>query len=135
MEFTEAETRRALHLRALEWANWPAFLSALIVPIAFVFFSVLIVMAYLLVLSLAWTQLRYAFHSFKLASWAAISVRVLAWPIAITGSIWLILHGRFLIAAIALAWPLLHGFFCFGGRVGQIELSFAREIGFVGSDD
>ena len=135
MEFTDAETRWALHLRALEWANWPAFLSALVVPLALVFFPVVIVLAYLLILSLGWTQLRYAFHSYKWASYAALAVRILAWPIAVTGFIWLLLRGRFFIAIVALLWPLLHGFIGFRGRVGQIELNFAREIGFVDSDD
>jgi hypothetical protein len=41
--YTEPELQRWLHLRAIEWAAWPAFITQPVVPILFMFFPALFV--------------------------------------------------------------------------------------------
>jgi hypothetical protein len=135
IELTEEELTRALQLRAIEWANWPAFLSTIVVPITFIFFPAGLVLGWLLLVSLIWTQFRYRFHNFKLASLVSIAVLFLMWPISVVSCVCLLVQHRYWAAIIALLWPLIHGLISIGGQVGRIELNFAREIGFVGIPD
>jgi len=43
-------------------------------------------------------------------------------------------HHRLLVGFVALLWPLLAGFVPALGKVGVIELAFAKKIGFVSRD-
>ena len=58
----------------------------------------------------------------------------LKWPAAISAAIYLFIKGNYISGVLALLWPLLAGFVCIPGKVGLIELAFAKKIGYVDQD-
>lgn len=101
-------TQRWLHLRALEWSNWPAFISQPIVPILFIFYPWLTIVITLVCIDFLWRFVRYSFVNIRLSVIAVYFV-YLKWPVALISTIYLLIHGRYVLAIIALLWPLLAG--------------------------
>src|SRR4029450_9215815 len=64
--YGEPELQRWLHLRAIEWAAWPAFVTQPVIPILFIFFPVLSVIG-ILIADFIWRFIRYSFVSPSLA--------------------------------------------------------------------
>ena len=131
---TEEELRRLLWLRAIEWANWPVFLSQPIVPILFIFLWWPYALAFVFFIDIVWAFVRYSFVNMTLANLGAIFVAWPKWPLAIGSSIYLLIHGSYVAAVIALLWPLVAGFMCIPAQIGRIELLFAKKIGYVNLD-
>jgi hypothetical protein len=134
MEFTESELQRWLWLRAVEWSNWPSFLAQPLAPILFIFFWWPYVLSGILVLDILWAYVRYSYANPRLANTGANLVAWLKWPAAIGAAIYLFIQGRYITGILALIWPLLAGFVCIPAKVGQIELSFAKKVGYVDKD-
>jgi hypothetical protein len=132
--FTEEELRRLLWLRAVEWANWPVFLSQPIAPILFIFLWWPYVLASVIFIDILWAFVRYSFVSISFAKLGPILVAWTKWPAAIGSSIYLFIHGSYVAATIALLWPLVAGFMSIPAQVGRIELLFAKKIGYVNLD-
>lgn len=131
MDLSQAETEKWLHLRAIEWANWPAFLSQLVAPILFVFYPWYGVIVGILIVSALWCLVRDSFTSPALANAGCLAVAWMKWPPAIICSVYLIVRHSYVASVLAIAWPFLAGFICLGGMVGRIELNFAKRIGYV----
>ena len=129
--YTEAEMKRWLWLRAVEWDAFPAFVSQPIAPVLFIFFPWYYVLLVVFVLGLLWCLVRYAFVSVFAATIACLAVVWLKWPAAIGGSIYLFFHHQVIAGLVALLWPVLAGFVTIPGMIGNIELSFAKKVGFV----
>ncbi|PIU53602.1 MAG: hypothetical protein COS90_05250 [Deltaproteobacteria bacterium CG07_land_8_20_14_0_80_60_11] len=134
MEFTESELQRWLWLRAVEWANWPSFLSQPLAPILFIFFWWPYVLAGILVLDILWASIRYSYVNPQLAKAGAILVALFKWPAAIGGAIYLFIQGNYISGVLALLWPFLAGLVCIPAKIGVIELAFAKNVGYVDID-
>lgn len=61
--FTEEETRRWLLLRAIEWNNWPSFVSQPILPVVLIFYPWYYALGGVFVMDLIWATIRYRFVS------------------------------------------------------------------------
>lgn len=134
-DFTEAELRRWLHLRAIEWANWPAYLSQPVVPILLIFFRWFYVLGSVVALAMFWALIRYSFVSPNLSKIGCLFVQYLKWPAALGSAIYLFfVPHRYGVGVLALLWPLLAGFIPLPGQVGRIELMLAKSIGYVEKD-
>lgn len=132
--YTDEEIRRWLWLRAIEWGAFPAYVSQPIVPILFVFYPWYFVVLGVAALGFIWCLVRYSFVSARLAGAVVIPVVWLKWPAAIGSSIYLFIHHQPAAGVVALVWPLVAAFTCLPAKVGVIELTFAKKIGFVSPD-
>jgi hypothetical protein len=132
--WTEDEIKRWLWLRAVEWAAFPAYVSQPLVPIMFIFFPWYRVIAIVVVLGILWSLIRYSFINVTISTIACLVVVWIKWPFAVGSAIYLFFHHQPVPALIALTWPLLSGFIGGPGKVGVIELAFAKKIGFVPQD-
>jgi len=129
---TEAETRRWLFLRAVEWTNWPSFLSQPVVPIMFIFYNWFLVVAAVFCGDVIWAAIRYRYVNVAAATYAVFFVSFCKWPAAIGSAIYLFLHHRYIAGILAVAWPLgLCGIVGVPGKVGSVELLFAQKIGYI----
>jgi len=132
--WTDAEIQRWLHLRAIEWCLFPAFASQPLVPIAFLLFSWYWVIATVVVLNILWSGIRYSYVNITAARVACLFVGLAMWPSAIGSTIYLFIHRQFVPGLIALFWPLLAGYIPPPGKIGVIELAFAKKLGYVPDD-
>src|SRR4029450_9751118 len=107
--YGEPELQRWLHLRAIEWAAWPAFVTQPVIPILFIFFPVLSVIG-ILIADFIWRFIRYSFVSPSLADAGASFVIFLKWPCAIGSAIYLFIDQQYGSAILALLWPVLASF-------------------------
>jgi hypothetical protein len=135
MNLTEAELQRWLHLRSIEWANWPAFLSQPVLPILLIFFRWPFVLGGLVAIDILWAALRYSFTSPALSNAGCVLVVWLKWPAAVGSGLYLFFVTRsYGLGILALAWPILAGLVCVPGKVGRIELALAKNVGYVHED-
>ena len=132
--WNDDEIKRWLWLRAVEWNALPAFVSQPLVPVLFIFFPWYWVLGTVVMLGVLWCPIRYLFVNVAAATFACLIVAWLKWPAAVGSAIYLFLHHQPVPAVIALLWPLLGGFVGIPGKVGIIELAFAKKIGFVPPD-
>jgi len=132
--YTDAEIKRWIWLRAIEWETFPAFITQPLVPILFIFYPWYGVLLVVLGLCLAWCLIRYRCVSVSLATFACLFVIYCKWPSAIGSSVYLFIHHQPFAAVVGLFWPLLAGFIPALGKVGIIEAAFARKIGLVPPD-
>ncbi len=129
--WTDAEIQRWLLLRAIEWNVFPAFVSQPLVPIIFLFFSWYWVIAAVVILNILWSGIRYSYVNITVARMACLFVAFAKWPFAIGSAIYLFINRQFVPGFIALFWPLLAGLIPPSGKIGVIELAFAKKIGYV----
>lgn len=129
--WTDAEIQRWLLLRAIEWNAFPAFASQPLVPIMFLLFSWYWVIAAVVVLNILWSGIRYYYVNITAATAACLFVVWAKWPFAIGSAICLFFYRQFVPGFIALFWPLLAGLVPPSGKIGVIELAFAKKIGYM----
>ena len=132
--WTEAEIQRWLVLRAIEWCAFPAFASQPLVPIMFLLFSWYWVIAAVVVFNILWSGIRYSYVNITAATMACLFVAWAKWPFAIGSAIYLFFHRQFVPGLIALIWPFLAGLIPPSGKIGVIELAFAKKIRYVSGD-
>ena len=133
-EYDDEALSRWVWLRAIEWGNWPAYLSQPIAPVLFIAFPWYFVVLGVLLLGVAWSLVRYSFVSPRLADAAVLPVVCLKWPAAIGSCIYLVLHHQFAPGLIALFWPFLAAFVGVPAKRRVIELALSRKIGFAAPD-
>ncbi len=119
-EHSDSENLQWCWLRASEWGCWPVFLSIPIVPIFLIFTKWWIVIGSVAILSILWSPIRDIIGNN--ISIAAVSIGaylvVLKWITCPLAAFILILHHKYILAIIALLWPVIAGFFqIFCGRV------------------
>jgi len=100
----------------------------------FIFFPWYWVIATVVVLGVLWSLMRNSCVNVTIATIGCLVVVWAKWPSAIGSAIYLLLHHQPVPALIALVWPLLGGFVGVPGKVGVIEVAFAKKIGFVTQD-
>lgn len=142
---SEVEIQRWLHLRAIEWAAWPAFVTQPIVPILFIFFPFVTVILALVIADFLWRFVRYSFVVPSLAKSGALFCGLLTWPGAIGSAIYLLAHHRYGMAPFAIFWPFLAAYVSLPGAllagvvgrptlVGRIEVELAKRVGYISQD-
>jgi hypothetical protein len=130
--WTEEQTHRWLFLRAAEWTNWPSFLSQPVAPIMFIFYNWFLVLVVVFLLDVLWAAVRYKFVNVTAATYAVYFVMIFKWPAGIGSAVYLFIHHSYFAGIIAVAWPLgLCGLVGVPGKIGTVELLFARKIGYV----
>lgn len=135
VEWTEAEIRRMLLLRAVEWCSWPSFLSLVLAPILFLWFAWWKVLLGLLIANLIWALFRYTFHNLRIANIVATIINPGQYIAGVTCFIIQAVHRHWGIAILSLVWPLVGGFVKVpGGKIGIIERNFASELQLVDSE-
>jgi hypothetical protein len=132
--YTDDEIKRWLWLRAVEWSAFPAYVSQVVAPILFIFYPWSQVVLVFVTVGLFWCLIRYSFVSVALSTTACLAVVWLKWPVALGSAIYLFVHHEHVAAVIALIWPLVAAFTIPPGKVGIIELTLAKRIGFVPPD-
>jgi hypothetical protein len=132
--WTDAEIQRWLWLRAIEWNVFPAFASQPLVPIMFLLFSWYWVIAAVVVFNILWSGIRYSYVNITAARAACFFVVWAKWPSVIGSAIYLFIHRQFVPGLIALFWPWLAGLIPPPGKIGVVELAFAKKIGYVPGD-
>jgi hypothetical protein len=128
--YTEPQLHRWLTLRALEWANFPAFVSRPIVPLLLVAYPWYFVLVGLLAAEILWCAVRYSFVSIVLAR-AAVFLSLVAYPAAVICAGYLFWHHRWGVGALAFLWPILASVFQLPAKVGMLELALAKRIGYA----
>jgi hypothetical protein len=130
------ENSRYVHLRAIEWASWPAFISQPIAPIALLVFPWRTVVLFTVLAGVLWTFLIRDFFIIPVLADAGPLIVRLKWlACPITAGV-LALRGSWGIAALALLWPLVAAFmpgvtfFLKPPFLGDIEMRFARSLGY-----
>jgi hypothetical protein len=83
-------------------------------------------------LDLIWAAIRYRFVNVTAATYAVYFVTMFKCPAGIGSAIYLFIHHSYLAGILAVAWPLgLCGVVGVPGKIGTVELLFARKIGYV----
>jgi hypothetical protein len=119
-------------LRAIEWGNWPLFLSQTFAPVLLIWFSWKAVVIGLFTVNLFWAIfVRYNVVIPPLADMGVYFVlaRWIAWPVA---TITLFINGTSPERWIALAWPAITYALCIftPGKIGRIQMQFMRTMGY-----
>jgi len=127
--YTEPELQRWVTLRALEWANFPAFISRPIVPVLLVVYPWYYVLGGLVAAEVLWCAVRYSFVNILLIR-VAVFLALLSYPVALISSGYLFWNGRWGVGALAFVWPLLASVFQLPAKVGLLELALAKRIGY-----
>lgn len=131
-EHTHEENLRWSWLRAIEWGNWPVFISQPSVPLLLIWFPWYAVLAGLFVLNISWALLvRYNVVNVTAAYAGVIIVlaKWVTWPVA---TIYMVVQQRRPECWVALGWPLLMwtpGFYL-PTQVGRIQTLFMRALGY-----
>jgi hypothetical protein len=130
--WTRAEVARYCHLRAIEWASWPAFLAQPVIPLAYLFgckwWTVLIAAA---LATFAWAQICLPLVNIRAANVGVYFVW-LKWLTIPPSCLILAVRGEFALAGLALATPVVVSFLNFpflalrvgGPSIGAIEWRF-----------
>ena len=132
-EHSDDENLRWCWLRAVEWGNWPLFISQPVVPVVFLFVPWKTVVATVVIINLVWALgIRYSVVIVVPAFWGALFVRLkwLACPI----SAWLLYReGSSRLAVLALLWPV--AIMVIGiitpPQIGKIQRMFMDCIGYT----
>jgi hypothetical protein len=105
-EHSDDENLRWCWLRAVEWGNWPMFVSQPLVPVALVIWPWKPVIGVAMGLNILWALLiRYNVVIIPVAFWGAVFVR-LKWLACPAAAFILYRRGATWLAALALLWPL-----------------------------
>jgi hypothetical protein len=131
-DWTSAEINQMLQLRAIEWCNWPAYISLASVPVLFIWVKWWVVILGVFLANALWACIRHRVHSLRLANTVAMIVAPGQWVVAVVCVIVQLISRHWGLAAISGLWPLLGSLVYFpGGKIGLIEANFAKEIGLI----
>jgi hypothetical protein len=136
MYVPEGDLHRWLFLRAVEWIDWPVFLSQPVVPILLIFYGWRYVFGALIIIDLLWAFIRYSFVSPSLSNFGAKFVTWIKWPATIGSAIYLlfVVH-RYGLGIVVLVWAFTAGLVTMpGGRIGRVELALAKCVGYADKD-
>lgn len=128
--YTHIEIEQYLLLRAIEWSNFPNYLSQPLVPILLMFYPWYLVIPSVLGVNVLWSLLRYKFINAEIACLVVTPIRILTWPSAIGCAIALLMHEFYGTAFLALIWPAIVGYFSIPAKYGVIEREIGSQLGF-----
>jgi len=93
-------------LRAIEWAEWPLFVTQPVIPILLALMPWWQLLVGILILSWVWPLVRTSFVSVSLLRIGVHFVR-LRWPVSIGMAAYLAVSGRYWLAVLAVFWPIV----------------------------
>ena len=124
-------------LRAVEWNNWPGWLSQAVVPVLLLILPVWKVLVGIYLANACWSLIRYRGVSIFLADLGCLFTYFLKWPVTIAMGIWFLWHGRFTNALLCGLWFPLSGFIIFilnfpgqVDRIGRMQRMFMAALGY-----
>ena len=82
-DWTSAEINQMLQLRAIEWCNWPAYISLASVPVLFIWVKWWVVILGVFLANALWACIRHRVHSLRLANTVAMIVAPGQWVVAV----------------------------------------------------
>jgi hypothetical protein len=140
-EHTDQENLNWCRARAVEWDDWPMWISLPIAPILFTFVSWVPVTVAVLVCNVFWWPIKLRWINLKLAELVGLLCRLLKWPISIACAAYLLLHAERGQAIVALLWPLVilvlkipvesvMAMFGWLPQVGRLQKLFMRRLGY-----
>ena len=80
--YTDEENLKWCWLRAIEWGQWPLFSAQLIAPVLLLFFQWWQIAVTVVILTWAWTLIRYKYVNIILAGLGPFII-ILKWPVSI----------------------------------------------------
>jgi len=104
---SDQENLRWCLLRAIEWGNWPAFISQPVAPVMLLFWPWYWVCLGVLVANILWAAVRYRFVSPLLADAVVLPVVILKWPLGLGIGIALFFQSHYGNAAASALWPVI----------------------------
>jgi len=123
------ELKRFIWLRAIEWANWPLFVSQPVIPIAMIFLNWWWVVGGIIFLNALWSTIKYRFFSLPAAMAGVIFVR-LRWIAVIISGLYFACIQNYYLAFLAVLWPILSALIVFPGKLNRIRSLIAKSIGY-----
>lgn len=133
LENTDEENSRWIHLRAVEWAQWPVFVMQPVAPLLMTAFPVWEVAVTIALANVLWAfRVRQQFVSAWLSS-KGLWIAKLKW-ITIPFATWMLVEQhRYWTAVLALLWPIVDFPLMITGaypqaRIGDIEISLAQDL-------
>lgn len=134
--WTDVEIKKLIWIRAIEWCNWPAFISGAAVPILLLWITWWKVLVGVIIINSLWATVRHSVHNLKIANIAALLVTPGQWPVMLICTVIQGVHRHWLLAILSAAWPFVHGLISFpGGKIGLIEYNFASELGITSTEE
>lgn len=128
--YSENEIRQYLMARAIEWNTWPGFLSQPIFPILLIFYKWWTVISFFILASLVWSLVKYHFINVKMAEFGIVFAK-LKWLSIPACAIYFISARKYGLAILSVLWPIVAASLGAGGKIGDIEITFARKLGFI----
>jgi hypothetical protein len=139
--WTEAELAQACHLRALEWAAWPAFISQPLIPLLYLRYAWWAVLLVVMGATLAWEPFCTRIANIRIATFGVFFSKI-KWASIPVACLVLLVKGHVAVAVLALCTPLLVGLlrapFSFlriqSPPLGPIEIRFLAQLGHKDSE-
>ena len=130
---TSDEIVRATWLRAVEWVQWPAFVSQPILPILALFFTPWKIFVGLIICGYLWMFIRYQIASYRIATAGCLFVR-LKWLSCPAVAVYFLINRRWIEAVFSLCSPIVAQlamlFIHPTGQIGRVQKMFFKELGF-----
>lgn len=130
--FSDDENARACALRSGEWGKWPAFISQPLVPVLYLVYPWIWVLASVLVLNAVWIPFRYRLASIQLATAGALFAR-LKWITIPVAAIVCLLHKEYFVAVLSLLTPIIMpmlGMLTPFYGLGRLQRVFLKQLGY-----
>jgi len=128
--YTESEIKQYLMARAIEWNTWPGFLSQPVFPILLLFYKWWLVILTILIIAVVWSLVKYKFINVRLAEFGIFFAK-LKWISIPACAIYFIVSESYGLSILSILWPIVAAGLGAGGRIGDIEFTFAKKLGFV----
>jgi hypothetical protein len=132
-EHSDEENLRWSWLRAVEWGIWPAFLSGPVVPLLLLFFEWWKIIGVVAILTILWSFIRYKYINLAMARFGVYFV-FLKWIACPLAAIYLIVQHNYILAILAILWPMLAaslGIFVGGTQIGILQKMFMNKLGYL----
>jgi hypothetical protein len=127
---SEKEFKRFIWLRAIEWANWPLFVSQPVIPIAMIFLNWWWVVGGIFFINILWSTIKYRSFSLPIAMAGVFFVR-LRWISAAISGLYFIFIQNYFLAFLAVLWPILNALIVFPDKLNRIRLLIAESMGYT----
>jgi hypothetical protein len=127
-DLSEVELKRFVSLRAIEWANWPLFVSQPVIPIATIFLNWWWVIGGIYFVNILWSTIKYRSFSLPAAMAGVFFVRLRWITVGIAGLYFTVIQ-NYSLAFLAVLWPILSGLIVFPGKLIRIRHLIAESMG------
>ena len=130
--YTNQENLQWCWLRAVEWGQWPLFVSQLVAPILFLFFQWWKVAIGIVVLTWLWALVRYTFVSIFLSGFGPFII-IIKWPVSVGFGVYFWTQGNNQLAIISVLWSiitLLLVLICPNTQIGKIQTMLMNAMGY-----